>query len=75
VASFWAIWYGAVRSFLETFREGYNWTVAGGIPTAQLIGVGLVVFGIVTIWWRHRGPRREAPVSEPAPVDEAQPLT
>ena len=71
VASLWAIWYGAVRSFLETFREGYNWTVAGGIPTAQLIGVGLVVFGVATILWRHRGPRRGEPRTGTPSEDES----
>ncbi len=75
VASFWAIWYGAVRSFLETFREGYNWTVAGGIPTAQLIGVGLIIFGIVTILWRHRKPRPEEPAGGSSPIDEARSAT
>ncbi|MBA3307770.1 MAG: prolipoprotein diacylglyceryl transferase [Chloroflexi bacterium] len=75
VASFWAIWYGAVRSFLETFREGYNWTVAGGIPTAQLIGVGLIIFGIVTILWRHRNQPHDEPAGDPGPADEVKPAT
>ena len=55
LASFWMVWYGAVRLALETFREGWNWTVAG-IPTAMLIGVALIVLGVATAWWRHRGP-------------------
>lgn len=54
IASFWGIWYGGVRTVLETFREGYNWTL-GGIPTAQLIGIALIAVGVVTIIWRHRG--------------------
>jgi len=66
IASFWGIWYGAVRTFLETFREGYNWTV-GGIPTAQLIGIGLIVVGIATIVWRHT---RSSPI-EPEQPEEA----
>ena len=55
LVSFWMVWYGAVRLALETFREGWNWTVAG-IPTAMLIGVALIVLGVATAWWRHRGP-------------------
>jgi len=34
IAAFWGIWYGSTRAVLETFREGWNWTV-GGIATAQ----------------------------------------
>ena len=26
MAAFWGIWYGTVRSVLETFRDGWNWT-------------------------------------------------
>jgi phosphatidylglycerol:prolipoprotein diacylglycerol transferase len=47
LASFWMIWYGAVRVTLESFREGWNWTIAG-IPTAVLVGVVLVATGVVT---------------------------
>jgi len=53
LAAFWAIWYGSVRFGLEFFREGWNWTV-GGVPTAQLVGAGLVVVGIAVIAWNHR---------------------
>jgi phosphatidylglycerol:prolipoprotein diacylglycerol transferase len=53
--SFWFVWYGAVRSILETFRIGYDWTFFG-VPTAVLVGLAAVAFGIVTIVWRHRGP-------------------
>lgn len=63
IASFWGIWYGAVRTVLETFRSGYNWTLAGGIPTAQLIGLALIAIGIATIIWRHGRPR----IGDPGP--------
>ena len=53
LASFWMIWYGGVRLVLETFREGWNWTIAG-VPTAMLVGVVLIVVGVVTALWRHR---------------------
>ena len=45
------IWYGSVRSVLETFRTG-NWMI-GGIPVAILIGVGVAVTGFVVIAVRH----------------------
>ncbi len=53
--SFWFIWYGGVRSVLELFRLGYDWTFFG-IPTAILVGVAAMIFGAVTIWLRHRRP-------------------
>ena len=52
LASFWMVWYGGVRLLLETFREGWNWTVLG-VPTAVLIGLVLIVAGLGTAWWRH----------------------
>jgi phosphatidylglycerol:prolipoprotein diacylglycerol transferase len=55
--SFWAIWYGTTRFALETLRYEWNWKVLG-VPTAMLIGAGLVAFGVVTIAGRHRGPTR-----------------
>jgi phosphatidylglycerol:prolipoprotein diacylglycerol transferase len=56
LAAFWGIWYGLVRAALETFREGWNWTLdpLGGIPTAQLVGIGLGLIGVVWIAWNHR---------------------
>ncbi|MEX1295690.1 MAG: prolipoprotein diacylglyceryl transferase, partial [Candidatus Limnocylindrales bacterium] len=52
LASFWMVWYGGVRLLLETFRDGWNWTVLG-VPTAMLIGLALIVAGLATAWWRH----------------------
>jgi phosphatidylglycerol:prolipoprotein diacylglycerol transferase len=65
LVSFWMIWYGGVRLVLETFREGWNWTIVG-IPTAMLIGAALIVVGIVTAWWRHRGPAPGSGAAVPA---------
>jgi phosphatidylglycerol:prolipoprotein diacylglycerol transferase len=79
--SFWFIWYGLVRGVLETFRSAYDWAV-GGIPVAIAIGAVVVIFGIVSIAWRHRSPRRdEVPTEEEvlaegvahAPVEEPPP--
>ena len=53
LASFWMIWYGSVRLVLESFREGWNWTILG-VPTAVLIGVVLIAAGVATVAWRHR---------------------
>ncbi|MBA2253768.1 MAG: prolipoprotein diacylglyceryl transferase [Chloroflexi bacterium] len=55
IFAFWFIWYGTVRALLETFREGYNWTL-GGIPVAILIGVAAVLFGTGFLVWNHRRP-------------------
>jgi phosphatidylglycerol:prolipoprotein diacylglycerol transferase len=73
VLAFWFIWYGSVRTLLEPFRSGYNWTV-GGIPTAMLIGVVVVVGGVVFITWNHRRERPEpTPSEEPAEPDGPEP--
>ena len=61
LASFWMVWYGSVRLVLETFREGWNWTLFG-VPTAMLIGIVLIVAGLGSAWWRHHRERqRPAP--------------
>jgi hypothetical protein len=54
---------------LETFREGWNWTLAGGIPTAQIIGLGVIVVGILWLVWNHR-PGRAPHAYLPAIVPE-----
>lgn len=51
VAMLYFVWYGSVRTVLETFRTG-NWVV-GGIPVAILIGVGVAVIGATVIIIRH----------------------
>ena len=53
LAAFWLIWYGTVRFFLEFFRAGWNWTV-GGLPTAQLIGIAIVIIGVAWLLYNHR---------------------
>ncbi len=53
--AFWLIWYGGVRSVLETFRLGYDWTFFG-VPTAILVGLAAMAFGVTMIVRRHRGP-------------------
>ncbi|MGH2462631.1 MAG: prolipoprotein diacylglyceryl transferase [Candidatus Limnocylindria bacterium] len=51
IAMLYFVWYGSVRTLLETFRTG-NWTI-GGIPVAVLIGVGAAVIGAAVIIIRH----------------------
>jgi phosphatidylglycerol:prolipoprotein diacylglycerol transferase len=71
------MWYGAVRTLLETYRVN-NWTIAG-VPTAMWIGI--IAFVIAAAWLviRHRrgtgSPMiRAAAESEPdAPPPQAQP--
>jgi phosphatidylglycerol---prolipoprotein diacylglyceryl transferase len=70
LAAFWLIWYGVVRSVLETFRSGWNWTV-GGIPTAQLIGITIALVGIVWLIYNH--PRGRAPYPYLPPWTPEQP--
>ena len=68
VTAFWGIWYGSVRSLLEVMRAGWNWTV-GGVPTAQLFGLAVIVIGVLWIAWNHR-PRSSTPTPAPVqPVD------
>ena len=72
LGAFWLIWYGTVRFFLEFFREGWNWNV-GGLPTAQIIGIAIVVAGVVWLIYNHRPghtPYAYLPPYEPPPSDE-----
>jgi len=50
------LWYGANRIFVESLRPD-AWTLAGGLPTAQLISIGMVVVAVVALVVRHL-PRR-----------------
>jgi phosphatidylglycerol---prolipoprotein diacylglyceryl transferase len=62
------MWYGAVRSVLETYRVG-NWEILG-VPTAMWVGmIGFVVAG-AWLWYRHRR-RWGSPMIRPASVPEA----
>lgn len=53
LASFWMIWYGGGRLVLESFRAGWDWTIAG-VPTAMLIGATLVAVGVASVILRRR---------------------
>ena len=64
LAAFWMIWYGGTRSLLETFRSGWNWTV-GGIATAQIIGIGLLLLGIIILIYNHPRDRKPYPYLPP----------
>ena len=61
--SFWLVWYGLVRAYLETYREGWNWAVQG-VPVATAVSIGAITVGVLTFLWRHR-PRPAEPGAEP----------
>ena len=72
LVAFWLIWYGLVRSYLETFRLTYDFTFFG-VPVAILFGLSATVVGVAILAWNHRDrPRRD---QEPWPDDggEADP--
>jgi phosphatidylglycerol:prolipoprotein diacylglycerol transferase len=58
------IWYGVTRFVLEFMRTG-NWTFFG-VPTAQIVTLGFIAFGIGIIWYRH-GPGRPAETTDDEP--------
>jgi phosphatidylglycerol:prolipoprotein diacylglycerol transferase len=64
------IWYGVGRFWVEMFRPD-AWRM-GTLATAQWIGLGFVVFGVVAIIINHLVPRRKAaePVGPAEPVAE-----
>jgi phosphatidylglycerol---prolipoprotein diacylglyceryl transferase len=65
------LWYGLTRFALEGFRSG-NWTFFG-IPTAQIVTLGFILFGILGLLYRH-GPGRPArTAAEHLPFDGARP--
>ena len=47
------IWYPANRILVESLRPD-AWTVNGGLATAQLVSLGLMVVAVVGLLWRHR---------------------
>jgi phosphatidylglycerol---prolipoprotein diacylglyceryl transferase len=49
------VWYGLTRFALESLRSG-NWTFFG-IPTAQIVTLGFILFGVLGLIYRH-GPGR-----------------
>ena len=51
------IWYGVTRFGLETLRAD-NWTFFG-IPMAQIVTIGFILFGVLGLAYRH-GPGRPA---------------
>jgi prolipoprotein diacylglyceryltransferase len=53
-ALMYIMWYGAVRTALETYRVN-NWTILG-VPTAMWVGiVGLVLAGAWLVYRHRRG--------------------
>ena len=52
------IWYGLTRFALEGLRTG-NWTFFG-IPTAQIVTLGFILFGVIGLAYRHGPGRPEA---------------
>lgn len=55
------IWYGINRIIVESLRPD-AWTLAGGLPTAQLISIGMAVVGAGLLIVRHV--RRPAPAAK-----------
>lgn len=76
-ALMYIMWYGAVRTLLETYRTG-NWTILG-LPTAMWVGIiGFVLAGAWLIYRHRRGwgspmLRPAADVDPEAPVAQPQP--
>jgi phosphatidylglycerol:prolipoprotein diacylglycerol transferase len=64
----WAMWYAAVRFWLETFREG-NWTFFG-VPTAMLVSSVVFVAGGLFLAYRHRPGVVYEPWGEPPEPEE-----
>jgi phosphatidylglycerol:prolipoprotein diacylglycerol transferase len=73
------MWYGAVRTLLETYRVN-NWTILG-VPTAMWLGIIGFVLAAAWLVYRHRGgrgepmirPADERPADAPAPQPQAEP--
>jgi len=46
------LWYGVNRIIVESMRPD-AWTLAGGLPTAQLISIGMAAVAIIALVVRH----------------------
>jgi phosphatidylglycerol:prolipoprotein diacylglycerol transferase len=55
------IWYGINRIVVESLRPD-AWTLAGGLPAAQLISVGMVMVGAALLIVRHM--RKPQPIKQ-----------
>lgn len=70
MALMYLVWYGGVRSYLETFRTD-NWTIAG-IPTAMLLGLTAMLLAGGWLILRHvKGWGDPAPVAGDASDTDA----
>ena len=80
-ALMYIMWYGSVRTLLETYRVN-NWTILG-VPTAMWLGIIGVVLAAAWLWYRHRRgwgspmikPASEADAVADAPRVQAEPST
>ncbi len=77
-ALMYIMWYGGVRTLLETYRVN-NWTILG-VPTAMWVGIGGLVLAGAWLVYRHRRgwgspmirPSEERPPDAPAPEPHAE---
>ena len=65
VFAHFVLWYAFLRIFIDVFRE-YR-TQSLGLPTGQLLNIGMAVIGLILLVWCHQQARRQAP----APVLES----
>jgi phosphatidylglycerol---prolipoprotein diacylglyceryl transferase len=65
------LWYGATRFALEGLRTG-SWTFFG-IPTAQIVTLGFIVFGLIGLLYRHGPGRPPATAAELLPERDVAP--
>jgi phosphatidylglycerol---prolipoprotein diacylglyceryl transferase len=65
------IWYGLTRFALEGLRTG-NWTFFG-IPTAQIVTLGFILFGVIGLLYRHGPGRPDALAVDQLPDRAAEP--
>ncbi|HEX5465723.1 MAG TPA: prolipoprotein diacylglyceryl transferase [Candidatus Limnocylindrales bacterium] len=70
VMALWLIWYGLLRTYLETFRLAYDFTFFG-VPVAILLGMGAAIVGVAVLAWNHR--ERPRPPLEPDALEPDEP--